>query len=156
MGQTGQVRRGRKPAREKWSRWWMVPAGISILAWILLHTVFLIGYVPSESMEPALKKGSYLVSVRIYAGLETGDVIVFRRDGELLVKRIAAVGGDSVDLNSLPYTPGWAVPKRDKEAVTVPEGCFFVLGDNAENSFDSRYWEEMYVKETDVVAKVWE
>lgn len=127
-----------------------------MLIWILLHTVFFIGYVSSESMEPTLKKGSYLISTRRYASLETGDVIVFRRDRELLVKRIAAVGGEVVDLKSLSYTPSWSVPKRDKEVITVPEGCFFVLGDNAENSFDSRYWEEMFVKEADVVAKVWE
>lgn len=156
MEQTEQVRRGRKRIRRKRSYWWMVPAGFSIFIWILFHTIFLMGYIPSESMEPTLKKGSYLIAVRKYASLETGDVIVFRWDGELLVKRIAAVGGDTVDLGSLPYTPGWIVPKRDKEIVTVPEGCFFVLGDNTENSLDSRYWEEMFVKEADVVAKVWE
>lgn len=127
-----------------------------MLIWILLHTVFFIGYVPSESMEPTLKKGSCLISTRRYSSLETGDVIVFRRDGELLVKRIVAVGGDVVELKSLSYIPGWTVPKRDKEVVTVPEGCFFVLGDNTENSYDSRYWEEMFVEEEDVVAKVWE
>lgn len=156
MEQTEQVRRGRKRIRRKRSYWWMVPAGFSIFIWILFHTIFLMGYIPSESMEPTLKKGSYLIAVRKYASLETGDVIVFRWDGELLVKRIAVVGGDTVDLGSLPYTPGWIVPKRDKEIVTVPEGCFFVLGDNTENSLDSRYWEEMFVKEADVVAKVWE
>ncbi len=134
----------------------MAPASFSIFIWILFHTIFIIGYVPSESMEPMLKKGSYLIAVRRYASLETGDVIVFRRNGELLIKRIAAVGGDTVDLGSLPYTPGWIIPKRDKEVVTVPDGCFFVLGDNTENSLDSRYWEEMFVKEADVVAKMWE
>ncbi len=134
----------------------MIPAGFSIYIWILFHTIFLIGYVPSESMEPTLKKGSCLIADRMYTSLEMGDVIAFRRNGKLLVKRIAAVGGDTVDLGSLPYTPGWIIPKRDKEVVTVPEGCFFVLGDNTENSFDSRYWEEMFVKEADVVAKVWE
>lgn len=133
----------------------MVPAGASILVWILFHTVFFIGYVPSESMEPTLKRGSYLIAARMYASLETGDIIVFRRDGELLVKRIAAVGGDIVDLKGLLYTPGQKVPEWDREIVTVPKGCFFVLGDNVGNSYDSRYWEDMFVKEEDVAAKVW-
>ena len=154
MGLTKQVRG--KQGIKRWLRWWMVPVGISILIWTLFHIVLMAGYVPSESMEPALKKGSYLIASRIYTSLETGDIIIFRRDGRLLVKRIAAVGGDTIDLGSLTYTPGWMIPKQDKDVVVVPEGCFFVLGDNAENSFDSRYWEDMFVKEADVVARVWE
>lgn len=154
MGQIKQVRG--KQGIKRWLRWWMVPVGISILIWTLFHIVLMAGYVPSESMEPALKKGSYLIASRIYPSLETGDIIIFRRDGRLLVKRIAAVSGDTIDLGGLTYTSGWMIPKRDKNAVVVPERCFFVLGDNAENSFDSRYWEDMFVKEADVVARVWE
>ena len=154
MGQTKQVRA--KYGIKRWFRWWMVPIGINILIWILFHTIFLVGYVPTESMEPTLKKGSYLIAVRIYASLDTGDIIIFQRDGELLVKRIAAVGGDKVDLGRLSYAQGWTVPKQDDEVIVVPKGCFFVLGDNTEKSFDSRYWEEMFVKEADVVAMVWE
>lgn len=153
----GQRKRNRKlQLKKKWVRWWMLPAGISILVWILFHTVFLAGYVPTESMEPALKKDSFLIASRMYSGLEQGDVIVFRRGGELLVKRIAAVGGVTVDLGKLSYTPGWMVPMRNQQVVVVPENSYFVLGDNAENSFDSRYWEKMYVREADIVAKVWE
>lgn len=61
-----------------------------------------------------------------------------------------------MDLGKLAYTPGWMVPKRNWQVVVVPEKSYFVLGDNVNNSFDSRYWEEMYVGEADVVAKVWE
>lgn len=154
MGQRKQDRK--RLSKKKWFRWWMLPVGASILVWILFHTVFLVGYVPTESMEPALKKGSFLIASRVYSRLERGDVIVFRRNGELLVKRIAAVGGDTVDLKKLSYTPGWMVPKRNRQMVVVPENSYFVLGDNVNNSFDSRYWEEMYVREADVVAKVWE
>lgn len=154
MGQTKQVR-GKRGAR-RWLRWWMAPVTVTIFLWFLFRSVLLIGYVPSESMEPTLKKGSYLIAARIYASLETGDIIIFQRNGELLVKRIAAVGGDKVDLRRLSYAQDWTVPKQDEEVVAVPEGCFFVLGDNAKNSFDSRYWEEMFVKEADVVARVWE
>ena len=154
MGLTKQVRE--KQGIKRWLRWWMVPAGISILIWILFHIVWMVGYVPSESMEPVLKKGSYLIASRIYTSLETGDIIIFRRDGRLLVKRIAAVGGDTIDLGDLTYTPGWMIPKRDKNMVMVPKDSYFVLGDNTEDSYDSRYWEEMFVKEADVVARVWE
>lgn len=119
---------------------WIIPIIVMLLTFILLKCVFLIGYVPSESMEPTLKRGSYIIGCRIYSSLETGDIIIFRHDGKLLVKRIVAVGGNTVEKNGI--------------SMTVPEGCYYVLGDNADNSYDSRYWENPFVKEEDVVAKL--
>ena len=69
-----------------------------------------------------------------------GDVIIFKHDGKLLVKRIAAVEGEIVFRNGV--------------SLTVPEKSYYVLGDNAENSYDSRYWEEQFVQAEDIVAKV--
>lgn len=112
----------------------------TVMVFLLMRFVFLFGYVPTESMEPTLEKGSYILGVRIYSELEAGDVIVFRHEGRLLVKRIAAVGGEMVE--------------RDGICMAVPEGCYYVLGDNAGNSYDSRYWEEPFVREEDVVAKI--
>lgn len=119
---------------------WLVPAIAMLLTFILLKCVFLIGYVPTESMEPTLERGSHIIGCRIYSSLETGDIIIFQHDGKLLVKRIAAVGGDTVEKNGV--------------SMTVPEGCYYVLGDNADNSYDSRYWEKPFVKKGDVVAQI--
>ena len=119
---------------------WIIPIIVMLLTFILLKCVFLIGYVPIEAMEPMLKRGSYIIGCRIYSSLETGDIIIFRHDGKLLVKRIVAVGGNTVEKNGI--------------SMTVPEGCYYVLGDNADNSYDSRYWENPFVKEEDVVAKL--
>ena len=98
------------------------------------------GYVPTESMEPTLKKDSYIVGVRIYSKLETGDIIIFHHDGKLLVKRIAAVKNEHIEHNGI--------------SVAVPENCYYVLGDNAGHSLDSRYWEEPFVREEDIMAKL--
>ena len=67
-------------------------------------------------------------------------IIIFRYDSSYLVKRIAACEGDTlVHQNSI---------------VTVPENCFYVIGDNAENSHDSRYWNNPFVSYENVMAKL--
>ena len=119
---------------------WLFPAVVMLFTFLFLKYMFLLGYVPTESMEPTLKRGSYIIGCRIYSDLETGDIIIFRHDGKLLVKRIAAVGGDTVEKNGV--------------TMTVPEGCYYVLGDNTNYSYDSRYWEKPFIKEGPVMAKL--
>ncbi len=107
---------------------------------LLFRRVLFVGYVPTESMEPAIRKGSYIVGCRMYSELSVGDVIVFWHEGKLLTKRIAAKGGDFVE--------------KEGTSLAVPKGRLYVLGDNAENSLDSRYWEEPFVSEGNVIAKI--
>ena len=121
--------------------WHILPVICGLLCIILLKCVFFIGYVPSASMEPAISEGSFIFAVRIYGGLNRGDIVVFNHDNRLNVKRIAAVPGDVVVV-------------REK-SLTVPAGSYFMLGDNAEDSLDSRYWTEPFLPAQEIVAKVW-
>lgn len=122
--------------RRKWK--FVIPALALLGTCLLFRFVLFVGYVPTESMKPTLKKGSIIVGSRLFGELEVGDVIVFRHEGKLLVKRIAAVGGDIVE--------------HKGRRLIVPEGCFYVLGDNTESSYDSRYWEEPFVQKQNLLA----
>lgn len=127
--------------------------------------------IPSKSMAPTLQVGDFiLVNAGAYARNppEINDVIVFKypknRNIEY-VKRVVALEGDEItlqngevyindnkidqsyiDVNDFPRTlqinKRWAVPK----------GSLFVLGDNRDNSNDSRYWG--FVPMNDVVGRV--
>ena len=118
----------------------IIPVAITLAVIILFHSIFFLGYVPTESMEPTLKTGSLILGLRCFGDLQNGDIIIFRHDGAYLVKRIAAREGDSL--------------VHQNTIVTVPKNCFYVIGDNAENSYDSRYWENPFVSYEDIMAKL--
>ncbi len=120
---------------------WAAPIGCGLLLLFLLKAIFFIGYVPSASMEPEITEGSCIIGIRLYGELRRGDVAVFRRDGLLLVKRVAGVPGDTV-------------LRIDGVSLIVPESSYYMTGDNADDSIDSRYWEDPFVSFSDVEARV--
>ena len=134
----------------------MLPIGLTLLIYLLFRFVFLLGYVPTSSMEPTLQEKSFILGSRIFSELKSGDIIIFEKDGVLLVKRIAGCPGDKVDLSQLAYMTTVPIPVWDSPVITVPEGCYFVLGDNTQNSWDSRYWEDPFINRNQIVARLFE
>jgi len=119
---------------------YLIPAFVIIIILVLFRTVLFLGYVPSESMEPTLERDSYIIGNRLYRDIEVGDIIIFEREGSMMVKRVAACAGDIVMVNG--------------QSQPVPSNCYYVLGDNSDNSYDSRFWEDPFVREEDVHAKL--
>ena len=121
-------------------KWFLIPLLCFVLVLSLFRYVIFIGYVPTDSMEPTIMAGDKIFGIRILGELEVGDVIIFEYEGTYMVKRIAAVPGDTLKIN--------------REEIKIPKDCYYVLGDNYWNSFDSRYWQEPYITYDDIVAKI--
>ena len=119
---------------------WLLPAFVLVTTVLLFRFVFFVGYVPTESMEPTIHKGSYILGCRIFGELKVGDIIVFEHEGKQLVKRIAAVGGDVVE--------------HKGDVLIVPDGKIYVLGDNKDNSADSKSWAVPLIENDDIIATV--
>lgn len=131
-----------------------VPILLTLLTLLVFRMVLFIGYVPSASMEPTLQAGSFIIGSRFIGDPGKGGIIVFYHDDKLLVKRIAACPGEIVDRSELSYMTSVPIPAWDDPELVIPEGCYFVLGDNSQDSFDSRYWDDPFVRTCDIVACV--
>ncbi|MDH4228464.1 MAG: signal peptidase I [Nitrospirota bacterium] len=138
--------------------------------------VFQTHSIPGDSMSPTLEAGErVLVTIRATRDRapQRGDIVVFAYPGEphrLLVKRVIGLPGDhieivdkSVYLNGKPTTvplawhsdpttyPAGANPRDNMSGITVPRGHYFVLGDNRDQSLDSRFFG--FVPQTDMQGR---
>lgn len=118
-------------------------------------------YIASDSMAPTLAKGQHLILDKLtyrFRSPARGEIIAFRSpagEAHQSVKRVIAVGGDTVELrekkvylNGEPQFESYAWYERAGESLkgdtmppaAVPEGALFLLGDNRDNSNDSASW----------------
>lgn len=142
------------PRQKSLTRTLLEPIAAALLLAALVRTVIQVYSIPSSSMVPTLRVGDHILVTR-YLGAtpRRGDVIVFRspRDpSELIVKRVIGVAGDLVDsrlgrVRISGYTLAEPWVRRPAttgaiEAQLIPAGTYYVLGDNREESIDSRTW----------------
>ena len=152
---------------------WLQALVMALVGLILIFTFVgrIIG-VDGESMMPTLHNRDMLLLQSIGYSPEQGDVVVLStkdfRNGAPIVKRIIAVGGQTVDIDyetNTVYVDGVALdepyiletmralPESFATHVEVPEGSIFVMGDNRNNSTDSRSPELGVVDQRCVLGK---
>lgn len=154
-----------------WQKSLIILAVVGTVVYLILTKVLLWGVVPSESMYPTLKAGDYVINnglAYLTHEPQRGDIIIFTAheetmEDETLIKRIIGGPGDSLmfidgDIfinGQLAYEEylGENVETNSFKDFEVPEGCYFVMGDNRDNSFDSRYWEDPYVRFENIKGK---
>lgn len=141
---------------------------------VLLMLFFRIIIVDGPSMERTLLNGDYmlLVSNLFYKDPRPGDVVVVSKqaydNGKPIVKRVIATEGQEVDIDfeegivyvddvplDEPYTKTLTTLKEGNSfPQTVEPGCVFIMGDNRNNSKDSRSPQIGQVDEREIVGKV--
>lgn len=125
------------------------PLGAAVALALLVRGALHIYSIPSRSMAPTLEPGDQIVVTRYLTGNpDRGHVVVFESSEGLVVKRVIGVPGDLVDSRlgrvriggytlAEPYVLRSAATGAI-DAQVVPAECYFVLGDNRDDSIDSR------------------
>lgn len=141
------------------------------LAFLMNKFVYANAEVPTGSMIPIVQPGDRLIVNRLaylFEEPQRGDIVMFiypDNEKDNYLKRIIGLPGEKVEIRdglvyindskkplSEPYLND--PPNGDFGPYNVPEGCYFMLGDNRDISQDARYWKNKYVKKEKIVGKV--
>ena len=144
---------GTQPSSERRRQAPLVLAAAALLTIVLVRFFVAEPFrIPSESMAPALQPGDQALVAKVGGTADRGDLVAFHapRTGEIMLKRVVAVGGDTVGLEDGVLVVNGRAQREayveDPDAidsvyfgpVRVARGSVFVLGDNRGNSDDSR------------------
>lgn len=161
--------------KEKWTlkRFWKEWGEVVLIlaaVYVVFKFIIQIAWVPSGSMETTLPTKSAMLGWQLPFVVadpvpERGDIVTFWNEelNKVLVKRVIGLPGDEISFSGgyvyvngeqlkEPYLMAQGVTECD-ETFTVPEGCFFPLGDNRTGSFDARFWETPYIPVSAIQAK---
>lgn len=152
---------------------WVITIALAVVAALFIKNYVIINAnIPSGSMENTIMTGDRLFGNRLAYNRkspERGDIIIFRfpdDETQNYVKRVVGLPGETVEIKEAKiYIDGSAVPlaedylKEEWKVATgpyyfeVPEDSYLVLGDNRNNSWDARYWDNTFVTKEAILGK---
>lgn len=150
--------------------WVMTLVITFVLIFVLKNYVIINAMVPTGSMENTIMPEDQMFGNRLaymFSEPERGDIIFFYYpddEKQKFVKRIIGLPGETVTIvDAKVYINGVELEETylKEEWVNgtgpyefqVPEGCYFVMGDNRNTSQDARYWRNTYVAKDKIIGK---
>lgn len=136
-----------------------------IFSYLLSHLCLMPVYVEGQSMNPAVKEGTIGLSniaFRHVFGLSRFDIVLIQRDnGDIWVKRVIGLPNETLSvkdnvlyINHKPYAQAFLsenIQTADFDEIKLGDNEVFVMGDNRENSYDSRNVGAILI--SDVISK---
>lgn len=147
---------------------WLKIVGLAfVISLLIKNTVAASAVVPTGSMEGAVMTGSRIVINKLAylcSDPQRGDIVSFYYpdDGETLyLKRVIGLPGETIEgIQGKVYINGREIQDytenmfyEDFGPYIIPDNCYFMMGDNRSNSWDSRYWNNKYVDLSEIMGK---
>jgi signal peptidase I len=148
---------------------WVLVIVLAIVISFAINTFVIVNAtVPTSSMESTIMAGDRVIGSRLYYlrhEPQRGDIIMFDYPDDpsiLYIKRIIGVPGDQIVIHDgVVFLNGEELSEPYLNTTTegiwgpyeVPEGHYFMLGDNRNDSADSRYWRNTYLSRDGIVGK---
>lgn len=150
--------------------WVLTLAVTFVLIFVLKNYVIINAMVPTGSMENTIMPEDQMFGNRlayVFSEPERGDIIFFYYpddEKQKFVKRIIGLPGETVTIENAkvyingveleePYLKETWVNGTGPYEFHVPEGCYFVMGDNRNTSQDARYWRNTYVAKEKIIGQ---
>ena len=136
---------------------------VVVVVFIVNNVLLINAKIPSESMEDTIMTGDRIFGNRlayINKDPQRFDIVIFKYpddETQLFIKRVIGLPGETVEIrDGKVYIDGAETPLDDSFTPeppqgnwgpeVVPEGSYFMLGDNRNRSKDSRFWTNTFVK----------
>lgn len=121
--------------------------------------------IDGKSMDSTLSDGDYVISINSLNNVERGDIVIAspeQLNDRKIIKRVIALGGDTVSIDAgKVFVNGELIEENYvdipavndfQEEVKIPEGYVWIMGDNRNNSLDSRRMGFVSVEDLDGLA----
>ncbi|MGN6711140.1 signal peptidase I [Anaerocolumna jejuensis] len=141
-----------------------------VISFVLNHYIIVSAEVPTGSMENTIMIGDRIIASRLsyhFHEPQRGDIIVFNfpdDESQKYLKRIIGLPGETVKIkdgkvyindSKTPLKEDYLkeTPVGDYGPYTVPKDSYFLMGDNRNDSFDSRFWEHTFATRDEIIGK---
>jgi signal peptidase I len=141
-----------------------------VISFLLNHYIIANARIPTGSMENTVMPNDRVLASRLsylFDEPKRGDIIIFHfpdDESQEFLKRVIGLPGDIIDIvdgkvfvneSDVPLEEGYLkdLPNGNFGPYKVPEDSYFLMGDNRDDSYDSRYWDNTFVTRDEIVAK---